>query len=244
MKRLLLTLIIGLTMTSTVPTMAKHGHRTTSSVVNHRYAGNNHKKDTATAVVAYSDTTSTAGTDADEDSLSATVVNVPTDSQMKMVSEIMGNTMIPIAVVFIVCFLAPVVIVGLVIYFIVKSRNQKIKLAELAIRSGQPIPEFISKKKESTDQILWAKGVKRVFLAVGLALMFLIMGFDSLWGIGLLIAVVGAGQCVIAKTTKSNGTDSYAPNGNGEVYGDAPQPQDGKMPRNDSAMEYADDIKD
>lgn len=234
-------------MTATVPTMAKHGRRTTSSVVKHRYADNKHKKDTAMAVVAYSDTTSAAAADADEDSTVTTVVNVPTDSQMKMVSEMMGSTIIPIAVVFIVCVLAPAVIVGLVIYFIVKSRNQKIKLAELAIRSGQPIPEFASRKDTSTDQFLWAKGLKRIFLGVGLALMFLIMGFDSLSGIGLLIAVIGAGQCVIAKTTKGVGPDQYGQNGqngNSGAYGDAAPRQDGMASRNGATREYADDTRD
>lgn len=74
---------------------------------------------------------------------------------------IMEKAFLPIAVVFIMFCLAPVLIIALIIYFIIKSRKQKIQLAELALKNGQPIPQDIAKSKQPNDQGLWEKGVKK-----------------------------------------------------------------------------------
>ena len=176
-----------MTLSAALPTMARHGNRTTAtnSVVRHKNADAGAKKDSATAIVAFSDTTDTDDQDAAPDS----VMNYTQDA------------IIPITIVFIICFLAPVAIIGLVIYLIVKSRNQKLKLAEMAIKSGQPIPDFAAKNQVSRNDYLWSKGIKNIFLGIGLTVMFFILGINALCSIGLLIAIYGVGQAIIAKTT-------------------------------------------
>lgn len=71
MKRIIATLIIGMTLSAALPTMARHGNRTTAtnSVVKHKNADASAKKDSATAIVAFSDTTDTDDQDAAPDSV-------------------------------------------------------------------------------------------------------------------------------------------------------------------------------
>jgi predicted small integral membrane protein len=198
MKRIIATLIIGMTLSAALPTMARHGNRTTAtnSVVKHKNADASAKKDSATAIVAFSDTTDTDDQDAAPDS----VMNY-TQIHSNMSDVAKQDAIIPITIVFIICFLAPVAIIGLVIYLIVKSRNQKLKLAEMAIKSGQPIPDFAAKNQASRNDYLWSKGIKNIFLGIGLTVMFFILGINALCSIGLLIAIYGVGQAIIAKTT-------------------------------------------
>ena len=193
MKRIIATLIIGMTLSAALPTMARHGNRTsaTSSVVRHKNADASAKKDSATAIVAFSDTTDTDDQDAAPDS----VMNYT------QIHSNMSDVAKQITIVFIICFLAPVAIIGLVIYLIVKSRNQKLKLAEMAIKSGQPIPDFAAKNQASRYDYLWSKGIKNIFLGIGLTVMFFILDINALCSIGLLIAIYGVGQAIIAKTT-------------------------------------------
>ena len=193
MKRIIATLIIGMTLSAALPTMARHGNRTsaTSSVVKHKNADAGAKKDSATAIVAFSDTTDTDDQDAAPDS----VMNYT------QIHSNMSDVAKQITIVFIICFLAPVAIIGLVIYLIVKSRNQKLKLAEMAIKSGQPIPDFAAKNQVSRNDYLWSKGIKNIFLGIGLTVMYFILNINLLCSIGLLIAIYGVGQAIIAKTT-------------------------------------------
>lgn len=126
-----------MTLSAALPTMARHGNRTsaTNSVVRHKNADAGAKKDSATAIVAFSDTTDTDDQDAAPDS----VMNY-TKIHSNMSDVAKQDAIIPITIVFIICFLAPVAIIGLVIYLIVKSRNQKLKLAEMAIKADSRYP--------------------------------------------------------------------------------------------------------
>ena len=71
----------------------------------------------------------------------------------------------------------------------------------MAIKSGQPIPDFAAKNQVSRNDYLWSKGIKNIFLGIGLTVMFFILGINALCSIGLLIAIYGVGQAIIAKTT-------------------------------------------
>lgn len=155
-------------------------------------------------VEAYSDTTMAAGPDtagcssmqfgADYDiSRSADIV----DSVMRM-----GNGLIFTAVVLIVLFvLSPLGILALIFYFIYKSRKQKLQLAEMAIKNGQPLPDDLLARRTDTDAVLWQKGIKHVFLGAGLIVLFWFMDMSIGIGVGFLIVFYGAGQAVIARTT-------------------------------------------
>ena len=45
------------------------------------------------------------------------------------------------------------------------------------------------------------EGIKNIFLGIGLTVMYFILNINLLCGIGLLIAIYGVGQAIIAKTT-------------------------------------------
>jgi hypothetical protein len=104
--------------------------------------------------------------------------------------------------------LGPFIFVGFIIYLIFKNRRQRYQLAEKAMESGQQIPQELVRTELQSDEYLWKKGIKNVFLGIGLAILFKCLGADPLTGIGWLIALYGVGQAVISKTS-SRKRDRY-----------------------------------
>lgn len=208
MKRILIALMAGMMLAATTPATAKRhyaGKQATAITASGKYKA---KSDSAMAAVAYSDTTDTDADDYDVDENDSTYINTVLPWQKEM-RGMMNDALMPIAVVFIMFFMAPVVIIGLIVYLIIKSRNQKLRLAELAIQNGQPIPEFLKKKEEETPE---TKGIKCMFIGCGLFIALLIMGLKSISGFGLLVMFIGCGQFVIANwarwTNKNNNGNS------------------------------------
>lgn len=115
--------------------------------------------------------------------------------------------------------LSPFLFVALIIYLVLKNRNQRYRLAEKAMESGRPIPDNLLKKDDFSNEALWKKGVKNGCLGIGLVVCFYIIGANPLTGIGWLVFFYGLGQCIIARTT-------------------------GRRKRNDESDFFMDDIKD
>ena len=206
MKKILVAIMAGLVISAAMPTMAQR-HRNTplaSVKVNTQTDKDGNTKNT-TAIVAFSDTADVDTADmADEDSLfDAWTYGWDKPYDLEALSDIMESAFLPIAIVFIMFCLAPVLIIGLSIYFIIKSRKQKIQLAEVALKNGQPIPQDITRSnKQPNDQGLWEKGVKKMFLGIGIVVFSIFIHSRMCTGIGFIIAFYGAGQAVIAWTTK------------------------------------------
>lgn len=220
MKKILVAIMAGLVISAAMPTMAqRHRHTPMATVKVDSKNDKDGNTKNSTAIVAFSDTADVDTADmADEDSLFDAGTNgwdKPTN--MEALSDIMESAFLPIAIVFIMFCLAPVLIVGLIIYLIIKSRKQKIQLAELALKNGQPIPQDITRSnKQPNDQGLWEKGVKKMFLGIGIVVFSIFIHSRMCTGIGFIIAFYGAGQAVIAWTTKkgiapSNSTKEEAP---------------------------------
>ena len=232
MKKILVAIMAGLVISAAMPTMAqRHRHTPMATVKVDSKNDKDGNTKNSTAIVAFSDTADVDTADmADEDSLFDAGTNgwdKPTN--MEALSDIMESAFLPIAIVFIMFCLAPVLIIGLIIYFIIKSRKQKIQLAELALKNGQPIPQDITKSnKQPNDQGLWEKGVKKMFLGIGIVVFSIFIHSRMCTGIGFIIAFYGAGQAVIAWTTKkgivapSNSHKEEAPSNSpkGEDAGD------------------------
>ena len=236
MKKLMLLLSIAamLAMPMTMDASAqshRHTPRTNANVT----VNNNGVKatatiadnDTTTGVVAYSDTTSAAAADNDaaDNDYQYTYESHDDDIQeLKDVMDSLGTAVfLPVIIVAIVFIVAPAIIIFIICYFLYKNRQQKLKLAEMAMKNGQPIPDSIlgySTKKQGnntgksniasmpTDDQLWRKGVMHVF--VGIGLMFLL---DAMMGslgfsIGVLVTLYGAGQAFIAWTSNRNANAS------------------------------------
>ena len=228
MKKLMLFLSIAamLAMPMTMDASAqshRHTPRTSATIANN---------DTTTGVVAFSDTTSVADNN-DTADIDEQYSYESHDNDINELREVMNaigpSVILPTVIIAILFIVAPAIIIFIICYFIYKNRQQKLKLAEMAMKNGQPIPDSVlgtSTRKQGThnnvkagnnasaangilasmptDDQLWRKGVMKLFIGIGL--MFLldsIMG-DLGFSIGVLVTLYGAGQAFIAWTSRRN----------------------------------------
>lgn len=227
MKKILAALMAGMILTGTLPATAQH-HRHTplASVKATQQTDKDGNTKASAAIVAYSDTASVDSADVDTVGFNADAGTQGWDEPYDIdgLAKLMGNAFVPIAIVFIMFFLAPVMIIALIIYFVIKSRKQKIQLAELALKNGQPIPQEVAQSKpQPNDQALWEKGVKRMFLGIGIVIFAIFIHSRMFMGIGFLVALYGAGLAVVAWTTKkkiaptANNADANTPDSTANV---------------------------
>ena len=231
MKKSLIAMLMLLTLTAGNEVMAqKHRHNPNVTLnVQDPTTGNkvvsvnvNAADDDTTGIVAYSDTTSVDTT--------ATVNNIPTSpdwddfdfddddfsSALKNVLGIgvggalgVGGVILAIILCLFVLllFLAPIIAIVVVIWLIVRNRNQRLRLAEKAMETGQPIPQEALKTPTVSDDDLKNKGLRNLFLGLGLiACGHFIIG-DVLQGIGMVLFFYGIGQTMIARSSKKKQED-------------------------------------
>lgn len=152
---------------------------------------------------AFSDTTGTASQDefdpwdnvADEwpptngDSFFESM-NFDTDSIMGM--------LFVMCIMIIIFVLAPVALIGMILYFVYKSRKQRLRIAEMAMRNGKPIPQDAIGNIVGSYDALWNKGIKQLFLGAGLGILLWVPFGKLGLAIGALILLIGCGNMVIA----------------------------------------------
>ena len=163
------------------------------------------------ALEAYSDTTDTGDSDTTVVSSFHRIggmqhhINLPFDS---WIPDDGGGTMfsflLVLATLFIVFVMSPIGILIVLFYFINKNRKQKIQLAQMAMQQGQPIPQELLKEQEESDNELWQKGIRQVFLGIGLMIFLGYVVGEIGVGIGILVALIGAGKLFIVKTSRKN----------------------------------------
>lgn len=172
------------------------------------------------AIEAYSDTTATNNANADDNAnhsgYSHHVVYEGEDAE-RVVSGIFGDMdgaafmgmLIPILAIVCVGFLLPVILVLLVFYFINRNRKEKYRLAEMAIKNGQPIPDALLKdsKNDDWDSTSYNAGIRQMFTGVGLAIFLGIIMGDLGFGIGALVFFIGLGKYVIARQERKQADD-------------------------------------
>ncbi|MBL0277005.1 MAG: hypothetical protein IPQ24_13105 [Anaeromyxobacter sp.] len=103
----------------------------------------------------------------------------------------------PILIVSIV-FLASTAIVGIVFWFLHRSRELRHETIRLALEKGQPLPlELLEGGERKTKETDLQKGIKLVLDGVGISLFFLLaFRQERLWPIGLIVGFVGIGHLV------------------------------------------------
>lgn len=169
----------------------------------------------STSVTAVSDTTAafdTAQTDNDDDydfeqwAADNGIGNV--DDPFSLIAFLAGigglaGTFISIFFVLlcIITILLPAIIIGLIFYFIHKNRNKKYKIMEKAVETGAPLPKQLLNDSETSNEIIWRKGIKNAATGVGIIAFGLIMNASFFVGTGFIILFYGAGQTVIARTS-------------------------------------------
>jgi hypothetical protein len=116
-----------------------------------------------------------------------------------------GIMALGIMVVFII-FLAPVLIIALVLFFVYKNRKNRMRLAEEAMKHGQPIPDqFVNPGTSGDDHDeVRQKGIRQTCLGVGLMIFLGYTAGDIGIGIGALVTCIGIGNLLIARSQKRN----------------------------------------
>lgn len=183
-------------------------------------------KNNQDAIEAFSDTTSTAEDDAEDDKYIShrhrTTYTTSSDvKELKEVMEGVGGIFGPMLAVGIVAFvviffLLPLLIIIAIIYFVNKNRKERYKLAQMAIQNGQPIPDDILKNQTSSSMSGndYQTGVRQMFTGVGLAIFLgLIIGKVGI-GIGALVFFIGLGKWFIARQNGDTGNDDLLNNNN------------------------------
>ena len=165
------------------------------------------------AVEAYSDTTSTSANDTlavDSQSRANPSINIDDFSYdpnrdgtlFYYLAAFLGTggviVLAILAVVFGLLFVfAPLIIIFLIIRYLYRRHQDRVKLMEMAMDKGINIPESERPIEKQSDEYLVKCGLRNAFLGLGFCVMFLIWGANFLAGIGALGFFYGAGQVVI-----------------------------------------------
>lgn len=201
MKKLLLAIALimgaGISQETSATTSPKHRYQQTVPV----------QADTA-GIEAYSDTTSVAENSQEEEDSSDDLYDTnqhrskydPTfyNSPFDYFGEIFGKGFLATFIILLIILgflivLAPFIIIVLVLRYLNKRRKEHIQQETVSIKDD-PIPYNLY----STDEFMVRRGVRNIFIGIGLAVMFGIWGWDPMVGISALIIFYGLGQCVIA----------------------------------------------
>lgn len=117
-----------------------------------------------------------------------------------------------LAVLFILFVLSPIVIIGLILWFIYKSRQNRMRLAEMAMKNGQPIPDELVSTKAQTDDDVRQKGIRQVFLGIGLTFLLGWAAGKIGAGIGILVLCIGLGNLLISRSATKKEDEFFSIN--------------------------------
>ena len=225
MKQYLIAIAMVLALsTNANATAQKHRHTPRTEQVSDTVK---HNQD---AIEAFSDTTATNNANADDNDNQSGyrhhVVYEGEDAE-RVVSGIFGDMdgaafmglLIPILAIVCVGFLLPVILVLLVFYFINRNRKEKYRLAEMAIKNGQPIPDALLKdaKSDDWDSTSYNAGIRQMFTGVGLAIFLGIVAGEVGFGIGALVFFIGLGKWYIARQDRNNRDNNQTFNNNNNI---------------------------
>ena len=200
MKKVLFTLALLLTLSMGIQAAGqKHRHTPRSEQVDST------KSD---SVEVFSDTTSTTNystnvwEDEDEDfTYTGMIHNALSDMRGK---DVAGMFFV-LCVLLIIFVLAPVFIIIALFYFINKNRKEKMRLAQMAMQQGQPIPDGLLKDKDGDfDNSDYQRGMRQCFVGVGLMIFLGFAAGTVGFGIGALVFCIGLGKVFAGKTAQKN----------------------------------------
>lgn len=210
MKQKLLIFVLMMTLgTMVVNAQPKHRHHAVATQT--AVAADTTAKD---EIEAFSDTTSVVAEEdysADEDMVSPPVSfdfddfddfnNMP-EWVLKLVGGSIGMLGILAAIFTIFVLLLPFIVVVLVLRYLVRRHNDRVMLAQKAMETGQPIPEELVSTDKQSDEYLRRRGIRNIWIGIGMGMMFGIWGADMLTGVGVLVLCYGIGQVMIARSSR------------------------------------------
>ena len=217
MKKVLLTMTMLLLLGTNVQVAAqKHRHTPQQELVDST------SKD---AVEAFSDTTTTVATPAGAVDDDWTKEDDADERIEKHLSRIVTSwdskdalgVLLVLGVLLIIFVLAPVLIIVALFYFINKNRKEKMRLAQMAMQQGQPIPDQLLNEKPIDVDDEYQKGMRQCFVGVGLMIFLGYAAGEVGFGIGALVFCIGLGKVFASKTAQKrkndfSNDDSLTPN--------------------------------
>jgi hypothetical protein len=109
-----------------------------------------------------------------------------------------------LGVLLILFVLAPLLIIIALFYFINKNRKEKMRLAQMAMQQGQPIPDQLLNEKPVDADDEYQKGMRQCFVGVGLMVFLGYAAGQVGFGIGALVFCIGLGKVFASKTSRKN----------------------------------------
>ena len=107
-----------------------------------------------------------------------------------------------LGVLLILFVLAPLLIIIALFYFINKNRKEKMRLAQMAMQQGQPIPDQLLNEKPVDADDEYQKGMRQCFVGVGLMVFLGYAAGQVGFGIGALVFCIGLGKVFASKTAQ------------------------------------------
>ena len=211
MKQLLIAIAMVLAFSMNADAVAqKHRHTP-------RTEQTDSTKSKQNAIEAFSDTTA-AAEDAEDDQYTYSRGTTYSSSDVQEAKEVLESVgdlvssgmIIGIVAIIVIFLIAPLLIIFLIFYFVNKNRRDRIKLAQMAMQNGQPIPDDVLKGTENRaaiDANDYTSGLRQIFLGIGLAIFLGIVAGKIGFGIGALVFFIGLGKVVIAKKSGFTGND-------------------------------------
>lgn len=96
-------------------------------------------------------------------------------------------------------FAMPFILLIVIVRYLVRRHNDRVRLAEMAMKQGRPLDEIKMGMSRKPRSYMWRRGVRNLSLGVGLVLFLWCLGAEPLVGIGGLVACMGAGQMFMAR---------------------------------------------
>ncbi len=136
---------------------------------------------------------------------------------MKNMNHGIAGMFFVLAMILILFVLAPVAIIIALFYFINKNRKQKMKLAQMAMQQGQPIPDQLLDEKPANADEEYQKGMRQCFVGVGLMVFLGYAAGQVGFGIGALVFCIGLGKVFASRTARKNETMNNTLNNNNNI---------------------------
>ena len=215
MKKVLFTLALLLTLSMGLQAAGQK----------HRHTPRNEQVDSANngGIVVFSDTTSTDTVTVTKHNAKLTVTtktspwssntttydideddfgNIISNAFSEMRGKDLAGMFFVLCVLLILFVLAPVLIIIALFYFINKNRKEKMRLAQMAMQQGQPIPNQLLNGEPADADDEYQKGMRQCFVGVGLMVFLGYAAGQVGFGIGALVFCIGLGKVFAAKTAQ------------------------------------------
>lgn len=116
-------------------------------------------------------------------------------------------------------FAMPFILLIVIVRYLVRRHNDRVRLAEMAMKQGRPLDDIKMSMSRKPRSYMWRRGVRNLSLGVGLVLFFWCLGAEPLVGIGGLVACMGAGQMFMARN-RYDAKPEDKPFGDGDLFAD------------------------